>query len=267
MPVLVAFDIGIKNLAFCVMRRDASNQEVLALENYNLLASETVAAVLCQNCKSKATYDSSLGSTCKRHIPKTHPILQEDGKDVSKMPGMPVLKGVAKPLGLKGKTKDELIAALKTRHSLPLIKVKAPNAAKQTLVALHDALRQMVTDRWPVFSQCTEILLENQPALKNPHMKTVQVLLFAALRERFLSVASATTVPNFHLIHAKKKAANEVKGDEGYAARKHASEERLHEWIKANTIKDPGTLFPSWLEAKKQSDMSDAVCMCMDFVI
>jgi hypothetical protein len=267
MPVLVAFDIGIKNLAFCVMRRDASNQEVLALENYNLLASETVAAVLCQNCKSKATYDSSLGPSCKRHIPKTHPILQEDGKDVSKMPGMPVLKGVAKPLGLKGKTKDELVAAVKTRHSLPLLKVKAPNAAKQTLVALHDALRQMVTDRWPVFSQCTEILLENQPALKNPHMKTVQVLLFAALRERFLSVASATAVPNFHLIHAKKKAANEVKGDEGYAARKHASEERLHEWIKSNTIKDPATLFPSWLEAKKQSDMSDAVCMCMDFVI
>lgn len=195
------------------------------------------------------------------------------------MPGMPVLKGVAKPLGLKGKTKDELVAVLKTRHSLPLIKVKAPNAAKQTLVALHDALRQMVTDRWSVFSQCTEILLENQPALKNPHMKTVQVLLFAALRERFLTTASAVCIasathithippiPNFHLIHAKKKAANEVKGDEGYAARKHASEERLHEWIKANTIKDPGTLFPSWLEAKKQSDMSDAVCMCMDFVI
>lgn len=265
MPVLVAFDIGIKNLAFCVMRRDASNQEVLALENYNLLASETVAATICGHCKSKATYDSSLGPSCKRHIPKTHPILQEDGKGVSKMPGMPVLKGVAKPLGLKGKTKDELIAVLKTRHSLPLIKVKAPNAAKQTLVALHDALRQMVTDRWPVFSQCTEILLENQPALKNPHMKTVQVLLFAALRERFLT--ATTTVPNFHLIHAKKKATNEVKGDEGYAARKHASEERLREWIKANTIKDPATLFSSWLEARKQSDMSDAVCMCMDFGI
>jgi hypothetical protein len=273
MPVLVAFDIGIKNLAFCVMRRDASNQEVLALENYNLLASETVAATVCGSCKSKATYESSLGPSCKRHIPKTHPILQEDGKDVSKMPGMPVLKGVAKPLGLKGKTKDELVAVLKTRHSLPLLKVKAPNAAKQTLVALHDALRQMVTDRWSVFSQCTEILLENQPALKNPHMKTVQVLLFAALRERFLSVAHATPIPNFHLIHAKKKATVDAdakpiaKGDEGYAARKHASEERLHEWIKANTIKDSGTLFPSWLEAKKQSDMSDAVCMCMDFTI
>jgi hypothetical protein len=100
------------------MRRDASNQEVLALENYNLLASETVAATVCGSCKSKATYDSSLGPSCKRHIPKTHPIVQEDGKDVSKMPGMPVLKAVAKPLGLKGKTKDELVAALKTRHSL-----------------------------------------------------------------------------------------------------------------------------------------------------
>lgn len=269
MTTLVAFDIGIKNLAFCVMRRDSSNQELLALENYNLLASETAAAILCSKCKSKASYESVLGPTCKRHIPLSHPLLQEDGQVCEKMPLMPVLKAAAKALNLKGKTKDSLIEALKTRHSLPIVKVKAPNAAKQTLVALHDALRTLVTDRWTVFSQCTEILLENQPALKNPHMKTVQVLLFAALRERFLTTATATSVadaiPNFHLIHAKKKAANEVKGDEGYAARKHASEERLHAWIKTNTIKDPVTLFPSWLEAKKQSDMSDAVCMCMDF--
>ena len=265
------------------MRRDASNQEILALENYNLLASETVAAVLCAHCKSKATYESSLGPSCKRHIPKTHPILLEDEKEVVKMPGMPMLKAVAKPLGLKGKTKDELVVALKTRHSLPLIKVKAPNAAKQTLVALHDALRQMVTDRWFVFSQCTEILLENQPALKNPHMKTVQVLLFAALRERFLTATTAAAVtavttvtvavPSFHLIHAKKKATVDaadnpiVKGDEGYAARKTASEQRFHDWIKSGTIKGDPTHFSSWLAAKKKSDMSDAVCMCMDFVV
>ena len=260
MTTLVAFDIGIKNLAFCVMRRDSSNQELLALENYNLLASETAAAILCSKCKAKASYESVLGPTCKRHIPSTHPLLQEDGKVCEKMPLMPVLKAAAKALNLKGKTKDSLIEALKTRHSLPLVKVKAPNAAKQTLVALHDALRTMVTDRWTAFSSCQEILLENQPALKNPHMKTVQVLLFAALRERFLQ---SNLNPNFHLIHAKKKVMTAEKGDAGYADRKLGSEQRFQELIDSGKLK--GSLTEAWLVAKKKSDMSDAVCMCMDF--
>ena len=260
MTTLVAFDIGIKNLAFCVMRRDSSNQELLALENYNLLASETAAAILCSKCKSKASYESILGPTCKRHILLSHPLLQEDGKVCEKMPLMPVLKGAAKALGLKGKTKEDLITILKTRHSLPLTKVKAPNAAKQTLVALHDAIRTLVTDRWTVFSSCQEILLENQPALKNPHMKTVQVLLFAALRERFLVSGQN---PNFHLIHAKKKVTTAEKGDAGYADRKLGSEQRFQELIDSGKLK--GSLTEAWLQAKKKSDMSDAICMCMDF--
>jgi hypothetical protein len=257
MTTLVAFDIGIKNLAFCAIRRDSSNQELIALENYNLLASETAAAILCSKCKSKASYESVLGPTCKRHIPSTHPLLQEDGQ---KMPLMPVLKAAAKALNLRGKTKDSLIEALKTRHSLPLTKVKAPNAAKQTLVALHDAIRTLVTDRWTTFSSCQEILLENQPALKNPHMKTVQVLLFAALRERFLGAGQN---PNFHLIHAKKKVTTAEKGDAGYADRKLGSEQRFQELIDSGKLK--GSLTEAWLVAKKKSDMSDAVCMCMDF--
>jgi hypothetical protein len=257
MTTLVAFDIGIKNLAFCAMRRDSSNQELLALENYNLLASETAAAILCSKCKSKASYESALGPTCKRHIPLSHPLLQEDGQ---KMPLMPVLKAAAKALNLKGKTKDSLITVLKTRHSLPLTKVKAPNAAKQTLVTLHDAIRTLVTDRWTAFSSCTEILLENQPALKNPHMKTVQVLLFAALRERFLQ---SNLNPNFHLIHAKKKVTTAEKGDAGYADRKLGSEQRFQELIDSGKLK--GSLTEAWIVAKKKSDMSDAVCMCMDF--
>lgn len=41
MPTVLAFDIGIKNLAFCILRQDTSGSipAIIALENINLMAS------------------------------------------------------------------------------------------------------------------------------------------------------------------------------------------------------------------------------------
>jgi hypothetical protein len=104
------------------------------------------------------------------------------------------------------------------------------------------------------------VLLENQPAFKNPHMKSVQVLRFAVLRERYLQ---GTTVPAFHLVHAKKKVAAEA-GDAGYAARKKGSEERVEALFTAGTVKGAPFL-EHFRAAKKRSDMADALCMAVDF--
>ena len=134
--------------------------------------------------------------------------------------------------------------------------------AGQSLADIHDALRKMATDRWPVFRSCTHILLENQPAFKNPHMKSVQVLLFAVLREMFLQQG---TPASFHLIHAKKKVQDAAAGDEGYADRKRGSEDRVRTlFVNERFVSEE--MKRMWFDAKKKSDMADAVCMCVDFV-
>lgn len=263
MTTILAFDIGIKNLAFCVLRKEATGLPVvLDLQNINLFASEVVDAPLCSTpCAHKATYQCSVGLTCKRHVPKTHTL-----NDLDK-PSVKGLKDLAKSVGLSVKGKrEEILATVLTRFALPFKAPKSPKAAHQSLERLHDALHQFVTEFWATFRQCHAILLENQPVYKNPHMKSVQVLLFATLRERFM--AEGLTVPPCHLVHAKTKVEGAAAGDAGYKDRKAGSEERLR--LAFDSAKVTGcvpALYESWCSSKKRSDMADAFCMCMDFQV
>jgi hypothetical protein len=141
-----------------------------------------------------------------------------------------------------------------------LAKVKEPKAAAQSLETLHDALRAFARSKWDLFRTCDAVLLENQPAFKNPHMKSVQVLLFATLRELFLVAGQPV---QFRLVHAKKKVEGAEAGDAGYAERKRGSEERVEALF--TTVHCTEGIRTMWQAAKKKSDMADAVCMCVDF--
>ena len=255
---ILAFDIGIKNLAFCILE----NNNVLALENCNIL--EPVEPVLCSNqaCKHKAAYTVNTLQFCKRHIPKTHTILPElVGK---KLPVQKVLKELAKThkLDVQGHTNAHYIAALQTKFALKFDQPKQENASKVSLEIIHDALRAFAQQKWHLFSGCTAVLLENQPAFKNPHMKSVQVLLFATLRSIFLE---HDETPSYHFVHAKKKVTVVQKGDAGYAERKHKSEERLEELFEEGTVNGPSIL-EEWKKSPKKSDMADALCMTVDYM-
>jgi hypothetical protein len=254
---ILAFDIGIKNLAFCVFQENT----ILALENCNIL--EPVESIPCFMCKAKASYKVGDNLFCKRHIPGTHTILKE--LDTKKPPPVKILKDLVKEhvcedLGAK---KDQLIESLSKKFAMPYMQEKQQNAVKLSLEAIHDALRNFVKNKWHIFSDSTVVLLENQPVLKNPHMKSVQVLLFATLREMFIQ---NNQLPPFHLVHAKKKVSDAPKGDEGYKERKQKSEYKVKELFDSKAIiSHTPAIYDNWLKSKKKSDMADALCMCVDF--
>ena len=259
MSKVIAFDIGIKNLAFCILE---NNKNVLALENSNIL--EPVEHVKCSSCTLKASYKVSNHVYCKRHIPKTHTILKE--LDSKKLPPIKVLKELVKTHNCitthtNNTNKDAYLDALYSKFAAHFEQPKQANASKVSLELIHDALRKFVQEKWDLFSDSTYVLLENQPAFKNPHMKSVQVLLFATLREKFLS---NNRTPEYHLVHAKKKVLGATKGDEGYNERKNKSEERLKSLFEEGIITNP-VIYEEWKKAKKRSDMADALCMCVDF--
>jgi hypothetical protein len=255
---VLAFDIGIKNLAFCVL---SPNGRVAALENCNIL--EEIPKVECYKCKSKASFQVTDLLSCKKHIPKTHTILKELG---TKLPVNKVLKELIRANDCEnlGATNDKCVESLAKKFAMPYAQPKQTNASKVALEEVHDSLRKFVKEKWPVFSGSKAVLLENQPVFKNPHMKSVQVLLFATLREAFLQHGET---PEYHFIHAKKKTANttEVKGDAGYANRKNQSEARLVELFESKAVKNED-IFTAWKEARKKSDMADALCMCVDYL-
>ena len=252
---VLAFDIGIKNLAFCVLEQETT---VLGLENCNLL--DPVEHISCIQCKAKASYTASQKPYCKRHLPKTFLFLPElTGK---KLPTNKVLNELVKAHGLiaTGTTNGKCLESLATKCVFHLEQPKQENASKMSLESIHDSLRQFVQEKWEQFSNSTHVLLENQPVFKNPHMKSVQVLLFATLREQFLKHGQH---PEYHLVHAKKKVAHAEKGDAGYAERKQKSEERLIQLFEQGQLL-ASPFYDKWKLAKKKSDMADALCMAVD---
>lgn len=260
---ILAFDIGVKNLAFALVSEEGT---VHVLENVSLLPE--VEPIRCQTsaCPHLAKYRTPASAHCKRHLPKTHTILEE--LDKKKPPLHRRLKELVKEHGceaaVKGMSAAAALAALHTRFALPVQQPKGEAVARLSLETLHDALRIFVESRRSQFQSATHVLLENQPAFKNPHMKSVQVLLFATLREAYYQW-NPNSVPPFHLVHAKKKVEDAPKGDAGYAERKQKSETRLKELFESQQVKGT-SWYDAWKKAKKKSDMADALCMSWDFL-
>lgn len=251
---VLAFDIGIKNLAYCILE----NENVIALENVNLL--DPVEPIFCSCCKLKASFRAGSEIYCKRHVPKTHTFLPQ--LSTKKLPSNKVLKELVKENNCDqlGWSNDKCVESLSKKFAFSIQQPKQANASHVSLEIVHDALRTFSNNAWNLFSGCNQVLLENQPAFKNPHMKSVQVLLFATLREQFLTHGET---PSYHFVHAKKKVQDAPAGDAGYAERKNKSEERVKQLFDSNTVQN-AELYEKWKKATKKSDMADALCMAVD---
>jgi hypothetical protein len=291
---VLAFDIGIRNLAWCLLRRGTGEQagelEILGWQNYDLLSGqghETAKAgkVKCCRCSVGAAFWNTLDGieapTCLRHCPVARPPLKEVATAVvgaegataataatpyKRLPKLQVLKellaataGPSSPPLKKSASKTAVLEALAARHSLPLEKVKVKKAVEHDIALLHDAIRTFLLSRHESFREATQILLENQPVLKNPTMKTVQILLFATLRD-----VLQPAPPPLKLVHAGKKVKGKATGDAGYKSRKDASEEAVIAILKEGKIRDAARWLTHFEAQAKRSDLADAFCMCCD---
>ena len=193
MPVVhLGFDMGIRNLAFCLIRHEPDNKwNVLAWDNVDLLEGGVSAqdAKKCVACTGSATWISpDKKKWCKACATQTRV-----KKTATEKPGFPTLscgfgvkalrelaaaKGVADWKKMK---KEELIAWASAAHLVPWKPVKATDSAIGLILAAMDKWLDSVL---PTFAAATLIRLENQPALKIPTMKSVQMILYTLLSHR-----------------------------------------------------------------------------------
>jgi hypothetical protein len=261
---ILAFDIGIKNLAWCLMTKQETKYSILGWQNYDLLRGEgnEVAKVAqkCSCCSSNASYQRGTIFTCKRHCPETHPPLQDaSGVLFKKIPGMAVCRQILGWKGILGgvSSKAKAEEKLSEKFSLPIQKQKVKKAIDTELTTLHDAIRKFVTENASLFKKATHILLENQPVLKNPTMKSVQILLFATLRDIL-----QPNPPQVLLVHASKKVKGAKTGDAGYKERKQGSEERVRSNFQRLVESQK---WKEFFEGHgKKNDLADAFSMCLD---
>jgi hypothetical protein len=267
----LAFDIGIKNLAWCCADMAPGVTTIRGWANENLVSGGTAeadaAADKCSSCGKKAGffYEPTSKGYCVRHCPPLTPALRDlSGNVLKKIPAVSVLKSIAERLDADKpalKTKTSVLAFLKLHMCFPKVKVLVK---KVDLVDIHEGIRNFILRNVELFSSCTEILLENQPAYKNPVMKSVQMMLFATLRDLCRSAAPAP--PPVRLVHAGRKTQGATGGDEGYAERKGASEARVLAAFRAGKVVSEGDATDlEWFVAqKKRSDLADCLCMVMD---
>ena len=263
---VLAFDIGIKNLAWCCLEQNEETLKILGWDNYNLLSegsNVSAPSLKCAFCNAKATYSHSARARCVRHCPPDAPALRDaSGNLLKKLPSVASMKAIlqaARPgQKIPGK-KSQLEEELAKVFSMPLQVKKVIKAPDVGLSEIHDSLRNLVTKQKVLWSTCSTILLENQPAFKNPTMKSVQMLLFATLRDLL-----DQPPPTLRLVHAGKKVQGATTGDAGYKDRKAGSEARAEAALKSEAMLEAAPWQQVWSKAAKKSDLADALSMCLD---
>jgi len=265
---IVAFDIGIKNLAWCCLTIQDNTFHVLGWDNYNLLSessnvSTAVTKVKCQSCSVKAAYTSDGSVFCSRHCPATRPALRDvSGNLLKKLPNVAESRAILLGLDATRKVpakKDAIQEELSKLYSLPIQVQKVSKAPDAGLTEIHTSIQKLVQANLALWSGASLLLLENQPAFKNPTMKSVQILLFATLRDLLQQPP-----PLLKLVHAGKKVQGAAKGDAGYKDRKAGSEARVETFLQDSKLANSDKWKPVWTKAAKKSDLADALCMCID---
>ena len=242
----LCIDVGIKNLAYCI-----GDDRIRALKLVNLVnLDDTVQS--CTTCDKPAKATTPSGLMCGVHVKKTNWVVDKDTHT-------PTVKQLVlfldtHNLPTRGK-RDDLLKQAMTVGSLPLKKPKKVMSFASNTVDLHDAIRGWITRDWKDLSTVTSIHIEHQPVYKNPAMKTVQVILFTSLRERYIQ---HELTPSFHFVHASKKV--DIKGEHAYSDRKKGGIMRAMDYLKE---KDP-----LWIDVlsshSKKDDLCDSICMFLD---
>ncbi len=206
--VHLGFDMGIRNLAYCLMEHLPDNiWNILAWDNVDLLSGgqSAQAARRCVGCAGPAAWchqrlltnsgsDPSLREGCKGEELwcKACATGVRRKKTATRTPTLPhlpcpVAAKDLKKLGVAGgwatakSKKDDLVAAATERYLMPW---KAPKATSPSLAHIRRCMDTWLTSMLPTFSRADLIRLENQPVMKGPTMKSIQIMLFTLLGHR-----------------------------------------------------------------------------------
>jgi hypothetical protein len=286
--VHLGFDMGIRNLAYCLVRHtDATRWEILAWDNVDLLEGGASAQDSSKcDCGGAAKWID--GSGVRWCAPCATGVRRK--KTAIKRPSLPVLPcGVAvkglRTLGVEGgwpnakkAKKEELMAAAATRYLMPWKPTKAMGVSLTILLRAMDTWLNSVL---PTFAAATLIRLENQPAMSNPTMKSVQMMLFTLLSHRLERehgwrgriefvhagvksrgvTATAATAAATTTTDLSGATATTVAGAE-YRARKKTAETDAIDLLR--TAGATGTRWLTFFEGRtKKSDLADALLMAV----
>jgi hypothetical protein len=285
--VHLGFDMGIRNLAYCLVRHETDKSwNIVAWDNVDLLEGgvSSQSAKKCIGCDATATWISNSDGKkwCKACATRIR--VKKSARSAPTQSVIPcaltaaALRGLAATASVEGAKKmkkEDLMAWASARYLMPWKPAKAMDSSLGTVLAAMDKWLDSVL---PTFASASLIRLENQPVMKGPTMKSVQMILYTLLSHRLqrehtwngriefvhagVKTRTATKVaPTVKTIDLSGAAATAEDG-KAYRARKASAE--------AETVRhltERGASAVSWLTyfngKSKKSDLADAFLMAL----
>lgn len=159
---LVSFDVGLRNLAFCVL--EGTNRHDLKITGWDLI--DVMAEMggldkpLCYKCKKPACWIQKQTYSCTRHkgvSGSTYPkiaLMKKTKED---------LEDMGRLLNLHGKTKKELVDKLYIHFSESVWKRCVKSAKQGSVVDLAPAIASSLQTRADLWMDSDIIVFEQQP--------------------------------------------------------------------------------------------------------
>ena len=274
---VAAFDLGIKNLSYCVATFDISGNllSIPRWANLNLLAdgADSQSQTRCGPCsatssKSKpASYRAPDGALlCKSCVKRytAHPVLEIPGNaKVVEWRKWAATVGVGVGVGVKA-SKAVLQAQAATIRVMPYSPPKSKGVTLQQLLV---GMEACLTAELPHLAAASRIRIENQPCEFAPHMKSVQIMLFTLLDHRLRTETVGGWNGTIEFANASVKtrgtAAAVGGGAAGKRSRKLAAIGKVTEILRrgGDSTKEQAIW---WGSQVKQDDLADALLMCVD---
>lgn len=266
---IAAFDLGIKNLSYCVATFAPALTEISRWANLNLLAdgADSQSQTRC-SCGGPASYQDAGVLLCKKCAKKSSkPLFFIDGADNKHLsvpdirtwiqgPPLSVPVGIAKKL-----KKTEMLEKIATVCVVPYTPPKIKSFSLQKILA---GMEQCLTAELPYIAKASVIRIENQPSEFAPHMKSIQVMLFTLLDHRLRTEMGWTGVIEFANASVKTRGTEAETGKDKKPTRKLAAIAKVKSVLAAVPFQGVAEQYTWWQTQVKQDDLADAFLMCLD---
>ena len=247
---ILSWDVGIYNLAYCLIEYSEKTKNCKILDWNIINLRKDVDNSTKQNVKECDGINKSKNKKCKNKAKFIH-------KSSNKHYCLRHAKNHHKSISIDtscNQTFDKIFKTIKTKK-LKKKKIKIHELGKNLIIELA---------KYPEFLNMDYILIENQPVLKNPTMKSVQMILYSYF---LINGIIKNTVKEIKFISARNKLKVydgppiEVKVKGKYAKRKRLSIEYCRYMIRDD---DTNLLF--FNEHKKKDDLADSYLQAIWFL-
>lgn len=251
--ITLAFDLGIKNLAYCLLKQHENgssdctkmNHTIIDWNNINLLEGgiSSQSSNRCKGCNGPGHFKGEGAVWCKGCSTG----IRRPKKSICKptlviLPGctnkkLPKLLDLRKLAGAdyKKTSREDVEKHLATLYLMPYI---PPKAKAPAMYEIYKNMSAWLDTKLEDFKQANVIKVENQPVLTNPVIKSVQMILFTLLWEKLTKNYGWKGLIQF--VHAKVKTEKIVedmtKGDDGVIS--HVKPEEICEEEESMLLED-----------------------------